>query len=264
MLPNGIPAGLSFANGAFNETVTEPVGVYPLLFLATDSQGYTLAAKTYMQVSEHPSWYVLPQSSSSSSNSLAPIVGAAAGGGLFVLIIVAFVIFRSRRDTSVNGIMMVRNPMFLPMAAMEEDVDTDADFGAIGGIITPEAAARLSVMMTPLDYMAVGTDVDDDIDMPATTKGAGAKMAAASQFQAVDEDEMSVHSEDIGMPTQLDNAGEEEDDDGLPSLPGMMAGVDDGDDDTFSEEVEFPTLGGGEARSEQLLAGNASEVYLDE
>jgi hypothetical protein len=113
VLQSSLPKGLGFNNGTFNGTVKEPESVLPLSFLVTDALGFSLSTTIFMQVSAHPVSYTSTQvSSSSGKNGLLPIIGGAAAGGLLLVIIVAILVVRSRRDTSLNGIMMVKNPMF--------------------------------------------------------------------------------------------------------------------------------------------------------
>jgi hypothetical protein len=166
-LVSAVPTGLSFANGEFTGTVTAADGVVPLTLLVTDSQGFEMTTTAFMQVSAHPSTFVEPLAATNKGNSsLLPIIGGAAAGGLLLVIIVALLVIRSRRDTSINGIMMVKNPMFLPMAAMDRYgyLDSEEDNGdgdRVGGIATSEQAAMFNPTKSPADYLHVGSNADD-------------------------------------------------------------------------------------------------------
>jgi hypothetical protein len=167
LLQSRLPKGLKFINGMFNGTVTEIESVLPLSFIVSDSLGFSTQSTIFMQVSAHPiSDTSTMLTSSSSTNGLLPTIGRAAAGGLLLVIIVAALIVRSRRDTSVNGMMMVKNPMFLPQSTMEnfasiDDDDNDENLDVLGD--EPSAAYQKSngPEMMPKDYVLVESNVDD-------------------------------------------------------------------------------------------------------
>jgi hypothetical protein len=162
VLTSVVPSGLVFDNGTFLGTVTEPDGIKVLSLVVSDAQGYTLAETGFMQVSAHPPSFIQPQSSTSSSGSLVRIIGGAAGGGLALVILIAFLIIRSRRDTSINGIMVVKNPMFLPQATLVKFEEQEAD------------------------------EFDDDVGIFATSTESYLNIGAATSFN--DDDNASVES----------------------------------------------------------------------
>lgn len=164
-LPTGLESSIDATSGALSISGTSPgpVGRTTLILVAIDAYGFNTTVVTTISIAVPTSGTTsgsgssgtptAAPSSSSSSSALPVIAGAIAGAVVLIVIIVVLVVRRQNNNNgAVNGIAMVKNPMYMPTNTQSKymtmglnDDDLDNNTLVDGGMMMPPRGSQSSM-----------------------------------------------------------------------------------------------------------------------